>query len=107
VQSEPSSTYRVELLPLASRSLRAIYKRIEPEHSAKAADWFNDLTTAILELDQYPARCPVIPEDENVRHLLYGNKPDIYRILFEINEGKRLVTVLNIRHSAQRPLVRK
>lgn len=88
MQSGRSSTYRVELLPLASRNLRTIYRRIKPEPSAKAADWFNELTAAILGLDQYPARCLAIPEDKDIRHLLHGNRPDIYRILSKIDEDR-------------------
>jgi mRNA-degrading endonuclease RelE of RelBE toxin-antitoxin system len=36
----------------------------------------------------------------SLRHLLYGKKPNVYRVIFEIDERRRLVHVLTIRHGA-------
>jgi len=48
--------------------------------------WFSALEDAILSLTEFPERCPLAPEDASfpfeVRHLLYGNSPHVYRILF-------------------------
>lgn len=35
-----------------------------------------------------------------LRHLLYGSKPDVYRVIYEIDEARELVSVITIRHSA-------
>ena len=40
----------------------------------------------------------MIPEDGRLRHLLYGRKPNVYRVIYEINKQDQVVTVLHIRH---------
>ena len=42
------------------------------------------------------------PEDNNLRHLLYGNKPHIYRVIFRISPESKAVEILHIRHGARR-----
>jgi mRNA-degrading endonuclease RelE of RelBE toxin-antitoxin system len=65
------------------------------------------LEAAILRLDEHPARSPVIPEDRNLRHLLYGRGRHVYRIIYAIDERRQVVTVLHIRHGARRPVSRR
>jgi toxin ParE1/3/4 len=96
--------YRVELTARAGRNLRRIYRTIHAEDSAQAWTWFDGLERAVLNLDEHPSRCPPTPEDAALRHLLYGAKPDTYRIIFRIDERSHLVTVLHIRHGARRPM---
>jgi toxin ParE1/3/4 len=38
-----------------------------------------------------------------LRHLLYGKKPHVYRVIYDIDEQRQLVTVLTIRHGAREP----
>ena len=35
-------------------------------------------------------------------HLLYGKKPHVYRVIYEIDEQQQTVWVLKIRHAARR-----
>jgi toxin ParE1/3/4 len=42
------------------------------------------------------------PDDARLRHLLYGRKPNVYRIIYAIDEGNRVVTVLHIRHGSRK-----
>ena len=35
--------------------------------------------------------------------LLYGKKPHVYRVIYQIDEQRQLVTVLAIRHGAREP----
>jgi plasmid stabilization system protein ParE len=93
-------TYRVDLTERATRNLRRIYRTINAENSERARDWLNGLEKAVFSLDENPARAPVIPED-SLRHLLYGRKPNVYRIIYAIDERERVVTVLHIRHGAR------
>jgi mRNA-degrading endonuclease RelE of RelBE toxin-antitoxin system len=37
-------------------------------------------------------------------HLLYGKKPHVYRVIYEVDEKWRSVLVLAIRHGARRKL---
>jgi plasmid stabilization system protein ParE len=39
---------------------------------------------------------------ENLRHLLYGRKPSIYRVIYRVREKQKKVEVLHIRHGARR-----
>jgi toxin ParE1/3/4 len=93
--------YRVDLTERAARNLRHIYRTINGEGAAQARTWFNGLEKAILSLDEHPARGSPIPEDSNLRHLLYGRRRRRYRIIYAIDESNRTVTVLHIRHGAR------
>jgi len=93
--------YRVELAARAGRDLKRIYRRIDAEYSVRARAWFNGIEGAIISLEEHPSRCPAIPEDDRLRHLLYGKKPDVYRIIYAIDERSHMVTVLHIRHGAR------
>ncbi|MGO4883492.1 MAG: type II toxin-antitoxin system RelE/ParE family toxin [Bryobacteraceae bacterium] len=66
------------------------------------------LEDAISSLAEFPRRCPLAPENTSfpfeVRHLLYGSKPHVYRILFTIQGNT--VRVLHIRHGRRQRLSR-
>jgi plasmid stabilization system protein ParE len=97
--------YRVELTERAARDLRHIYLGINAEGAAQATAWFNGLETAILSLDEHPARSAPIPEGGNLRHLLYGRRRYRYRIVYSVDERNRIVTVMHIRHGARDALM--
>jgi toxin ParE1/3/4 len=96
--------YRVELTDRAKHDLSALYAQIDATESAAADRWFNGFEEAIYALERLPRRCPVAPEGRRakrpLRHLLYGNKPHVYRAIYEIDEPARTVYVLTIRHEA-------
>jgi toxin ParE1/3/4 len=94
-------TYRVDLTPRAGRDLRRIFRDIDARESSQARDWFNGLEAALLSLDEHPARGAIIPEGENFRHLLYGRKPHVYRIIYAIDDAGGVVSVLHIRHGGR------
>jgi toxin ParE1/3/4 len=89
----------------AGRDLDDLYQQIRGAESPAAARWYNGLEKAIRTLERLPRRCPVAPEAGKVkrqlRHLLYGRKPHVYRVLYEIDEPHRVVHVLTIRHGAR------
>jgi len=99
--------YHVRITRRALRDLGHIYRRIEAEVSHQASDWFAGLEEAIYSLEQHPKRAPTIPEDSKLRHLLYGKKPHVYRIIYEVAERARRVDVLHIRHSARDRMSRR
>lgn len=96
--------YVVELTLRAERDLDYLYEYIEAGDSAAAARWLDGLERGILGLERFPSRCPRAPEARKskrlLRHLLYGRGPDIYRVLYEIDETRKIVRVLTIRHGA-------
>src|SRR5277367_3436865 len=76
--SQPPMAYRVKIMPRAERDLADIYQRIEASTSDASLTWYRGLRDALRALRNSPNRCPVTPEDRELRHLLYGDKPHIY-----------------------------
>lgn len=99
--------YLVRLTERALRDMEAIYEFIEADSSESAAAWFNKLSEAVYSLEQYPNRGTVIPENKKLRHLLFGGKPNIYRIIYAVDKRNAAVNVLHIRHGARTPLPTK
>jgi plasmid stabilization system protein ParE len=102
--------YGVELAARAARDLEILYLTKNATESHAAARWFNNLEEAIYTLARDPHRCPVAPEAQRakrkLRHLLFGKKPHVYRIIFEVQEEQQRVWVLTIRHGARRKVRR-
>ena len=101
-------TYLVEFAARAVRDLEILYVEKNAAESRAAARWYNGLEQAVYALASYPRRCPVAPEarraKRKLRHLLYGKKPHVYRVIYEVDEGRQAVWVLTIRHGARRKL---
>jgi len=97
--------YLVNVTDRAGRDLAHLYREIHAEQSGAALKWYRGFRDAILSLEEKPNRCPVTPESDKVRHLLYGNKPHIYRAIYRILEKEKRVEVLHIRHGARRRCV--
>ena len=102
MRSAQSSTYHVEVLPRARSDLRHIYAYINAENSYQAHAWFNGLEMAIASLEQHPARGSPTRENHRLRQLLYGKRPhDVYRVIYAIDQRRRVVSVVHIRHGAR------
>jgi toxin ParE1/3/4 len=95
--------YQVSTSPRAERDFANLYKVINAEESDTALNWYRALKEAILSLEELPYRCPVTPEKGQFRHLLYGRKPDVYRVIYRIMETHKRVEIVHIRHGASRP----
>jgi len=93
--------YRIRLTPRAQRDLSGIYDWIGARSSDAALVWYRGLREAIRTLRNNPSRCPFTPEDRQLRHLLYGSKPYVYRVIFRVLEKPQQVDVLHIRHGAR------
>ena len=98
--------YHVEFAVRAARDLEILYVEKNATESQAAARWYNGLEEAVYALGTHPNRCPVAPEarklKRKLRHLLYGNKPHIYRVIYEVEEQRQTVWVLTIRHGARK-----
>ncbi|MBI2685681.1 MAG: type II toxin-antitoxin system RelE/ParE family toxin [Acidobacteria bacterium] len=94
--------YLVNLTARAGRDLALLYVQIDAGDSGAAVKWYRGFKEAILSLEGQPNRCPVTPENDKFRHLLYGNKPHIYRAIYRVLEKQKQVEVLHIRHGARR-----
>jgi toxin ParE1/3/4 len=93
--------YLVNISTRAQRDLALIYKRINADDSDMALQWYRGLKQAILSLEEQPNRCPATPENQKLRHLLYGRKPHVYRAIYRVVETRKQVEVLHIRHGAR------
>ena len=93
--------YLVNLTARAERDLVLLFETINAEHSDAALKWYIGLKEAILSLEEQPNRCPETPENGKLRHLLYGHKPHIYRVIYRVTEKSKQVDVLHIRHGAR------
>lgn len=97
--------YLVNITARAQRDLAHLYGGIDAEDSDAALKWYRGFKEAILSLEEQPKRCPVTPESSKFRHLLYGSKPHIYRVIYRVSERQKQVEVLHIRHGARRRFI--
>lgn len=108
MKSAANIAFRVELTARAIRDLEILYLEKSAAESPDAARWYNGLEQAVYTLEKRPDRCPNAPEarraKRKLRHLLYGAKPHIYRVIFEVDAQQHIAWVLTIRHGARKPL---
>ncbi len=95
--------FQVVVTPSGKADIFEINAWLLENYPERAEDWLWRISQAITSLSKFPERCPVSPEskvfDVVVRQLLYGKKPNIYRILFSIQDEK--VYILRIRSTKQ------
>jgi len=101
--------FEVRTTEEAEREAAAILDWLLEEQAGETGlRWFLRMEEAIASLAEFPRRCKLAPESENfpfeVREMLYGKKPHIYRILFTIEAD--VVFILHIRHGRRVPLTR-
>ena len=94
--------YLVSITSRAERDLANLYGEINADQSDAALEWYRALKDSILSLEEQPNRCPLIRKRNKLRHLLYGHKPHVYRVIYRVLENRKEVEVLHIRHSARR-----
>jgi toxin ParE1/3/4 len=98
-------TYLLKISSRAERDLADLFQEINAERDVAASTWYWAFKQAILSLHEYPNRCPVTRRKGTLRHLLYGHKPHVYRVIFRVLEKQKCVEVLHIRHGARRNFV--
>src|SRR6476661_4497145 len=96
MSSKRTMAYLVSITSRAERDLAQLFTQINAENSSAALKWYLGLKEAILSLEERPSRCPVIRRKDKLRHLLYGHKPHIYRVIYRVVENQKRVEVLHI-----------
>ena len=101
--------FRVKTTAQAKRDLDDILERLLSQAAGETGlRWFQGLHQAVATLADSPQRCALAPESAvfpfEVRHLLYGRRPHVYRIIFTI-EGNT-VSVLHVRHGRRQPIAK-
>lgn len=100
--------YRVQLQRLARQDLWAVYRRASARAPATAARWLDRFERTLQTLDERPDRCPLAHENAKiaveVRVLLFGRQPNVFRVLFTVDGDA--VRILRIRRAQRRFLSR-
>lgn len=99
--------FRVEVSAQAETDAEAIIHWLLSQGAGETGiRWFLAMEDAVATLATFPERCPLAPESARfpfeVRQLLYGRSPHVYRILFMIE--RETVKILHIRHARRRPI---
>jgi mRNA-degrading endonuclease RelE of RelBE toxin-antitoxin system len=97
--------YSVEFAARAARDVEILY--LEKNAAPAAARRFNGwsrLSTRSKYINRYPVAPGARKVKRKLRHLLYGTKPHVYRVIYEVDERGQKVWVLTIRHAARKQL---
>lgn len=101
-----AAKHRVEVAGPALRQIRGAFDWIQERSPDAAERWWSGLFAAIRPLETMPEQHALAPESSNapveIRQLLYGKRPGIYRVLYTIRRD--LVLVLHCGHGARRRL---
>lgn len=101
--------FQVELARTAERDIEVTYEWLKQRNPRQADRWFRNLMNKLATLQDKPHRCALAVENDNfseeIRQLLYGKRPQTYRVLFIIRE--EIAYVIHVRHSKQAPLTEK
>jgi plasmid stabilization system protein ParE len=95
-----SMEYLVRMTERAAQDMEIIHGFIGAASSETASAWFHELPEAIYSLETYPERGIGVSAGKR-RQLLFGSKPNIYRIIYAIDKKRGAVNVLHIRHGAR------
>ncbi len=98
-------TYRVVFSATARTDIRENARWLNRQGSITAADrWYAELIKSLNTLRRLPERQPIAEEESEhfgftVHQMLYGRRPNVYRILFAVDGDS--VTLISVRHSAR------
>ena len=97
--------YQIKITAPAEDDIYSAFDRIKKVAPSVSEKWLRGIFKSIFTLTEMPDRCPMAPESEAlglpIRHLLYGKKTAIHRIVFDIqNEtnADHLVRILRVWH---------
>ena len=91
--------YRVEIANIAELDILQTFQYVASDNQTAAMKLVSEIERQIDSLEQFPLRCPVIPESRELgreyRHIIYGN----YRTIFRI-DGSRVI-IMRVIHGAR------
>lgn len=91
--------YRVRVTRTAERDIEGVWSFTAQDSPENAESFICRLEEQIETLENFPDRCPPIPENEllgtQYRHLIFGN----YRTIFRVE--KKSVYVLRVIHGSR------
>jgi len=96
--------YKVRVSRPAEQDIEQAFIFIGDRSPRAAITWLNSVQQAITSLANMPNRASFIPENirlkSQYRHLIHDN----YRIVFQVDEEKKTVSVIRVYHSSRSPL---
>lgn len=99
--------FQIIITPSAKADIFETNTWLLENHPDLANDWIWGISQAVVSLSKFPERCPISVEsaafDVVVRQLIYGKKPNVYRILYSIKDEK--VYILRVRSTKQKNLL--
>ena len=97
-------TFDVVIHSHAVEDMRRAYKFVFKNAPNTVTKWFDRLQSHIQTLSYQPQRCPIARESKRVsievRELHFGRRPNVFRILFTIDEAT--VRILKIVRAQRR-----
>jgi len=91
--------FQVEITATAQSDIQEIFQYIAADNQTAANNLILEIEKQINSLEQFPLRCPVIPESFELgveyRHIIYGH----YRTIFRVESSR--VIILRIIHGAR------
>lgn len=100
--------YQVALADTAKADANSIYDWVSKKAPLRGPEWFEELLDCMYSLAEMPSRCPLAQEAaearREIRCLHFGKRRHVYRILYEVEESRRTVWILHIRHGALQEL---
>lgn len=103
--------YRVVIHAFAAEDLDRAFLWAAKRAMHTAFRWSQRLQRAIESLERQPQRCGLATENSKVgielRQLLFGRRPNVYRVIFTIDEDEDMVRVLRVVRAQRRSLSRR
>lgn len=96
--------YQVVVLAEAESEAHDAAEYIAKDSPQNGARWYAGLERAIESLALFPHRCAMAPEARYLRRKLRHFIFKSHRLIFEIDERKRRVRILHVRHAARRAI---
>lgn len=94
---------RVKFSEQAYEDLYAIRGFVQADFNSHGARWYTGLRETILSLEALPHRGKLF-KAPGTRSILYGNRPNIYQIIYQVDVAAETVTIAYIRHCRRRPI---
>ena len=98
--------YQVVLADSAKADAKRIHDWVVEQAPTRCPAWFEDLVDRLNSLETLPNRCPLAREAGTIRRpvrcLSFGKSRHVCRIPYEVEQSRKTVWILHIRHCAMR-----
>lgn len=96
--------FRVEMARVARQDIRQATAFISRPSPFQAKRWLDGLESPIALLNELPLRHALIPEAEDLGRELRGFPYYSHRVIYEVDDSRKIVFIVRVYHSARKPL---